>query len=887
MGRAADRDLNPARHGPLRPPRPGALIEPLTDHPAAPGFTRMDMHCHSRASDGPATAALGLIGCPECYSPPERVYEQAVARGMDLVTITDHDTITGAQELLDRGFPNVVVGEEVTVHFPEDRCRLHVLVWGLSPEQHEEIGRLRLRDDVYAFAEWLADDNLPHALAHPLYIQNGKLTRAHVEKCTLLFKCFETLNGAHTGLHRGVLERFLGTLTPATVQAMANAHGLRPLWPRVWDKACTGGSDDHGLLNVGRTWTAVENEGGIKVTDPKLFLRRVMSARCEPGGVAGHSSLLAHQLATVGAHFAAERLVPRLRPRARLIASRVLRFAGAGVPTPSKMALLVDSARAGLRRLRRGRRRTPAILTALRDTLGPVLDRHPAIRDRLAAGSWVGGTPLGDHERMPEFLDDLVAAATRAVFAGAFGRRRGSGAGCLLDGAGAASVLLGAQLPYIVSLFQQNKERPFLDAFDHETWRTGRRGTVTPLERPMRVCLFTDTLGDVNGVSRFIQNAAQQARASGRDLTVLTSTRFRVPDGANIVNFEPVLARAMPRYENLEMVLPPVLRMLRYVDRMQPDVIHVSTPGSVGIVGAIAARMLRVPMVGVYHTDFPAYIDHLFDDAAFTWATSAAMKLFYGPFAAIFTRSEDYRASLAAMGVPSDRLLALRPGIDPEAFQARYRDETIWAAHGADPASVKVLSVGRVSVEKNLPLLTKVWKRVRTRCAARGLNAELIVVGDGPYRATMEQELAGHGARFLGFRHGRELATIYASADLFVFPSTTDTLGQVVMEAGSSGLPVLVSDRGGPKEVVEQERTGLVLDADDPDLWVKSIVDLVADEPRRRAMGRAGHEMMQGMSFASSFDHFWEAHERVWHDRLAALGITSARAAAPGEPTPV
>src|SRR5687767_3933477 len=94
----------------------------------------------------------------------------------------------------------------------------------------------------------------------------------------------------------------------------------------------------------------------------------------------------------------------------------------------------------------------------------------------------------------------------------------------------------------------------------------------------MRVCLFTDTLGDVNGVSRFIQNTARQAHDSGRDLTVLTSTRFPVPDWPNIRNFPPLIAGKMPRYENLELVLPPVLAMLREIDRLRPDVFHISTP---------------------------------------------------------------------------------------------------------------------------------------------------------------------------------------------------------------------------------------------------------------------------------------------------------------------
>lgn len=387
-----------------------------------------------------------------------------------------------------------------------------------------------------------------------------------------------------------------------------------------------------------------------------------------------------------------------------------------------------------------------------------------------------------------------------------------------------------------------------------------------PFDRLLRVALFTDTLGDVNGVSRFIQNVAQQARERGRDLRVFTSTRFRTPDAPNVRNFTPLFAAKMPRYEQLEFAVPPVLRMLRELDARPPDVIHVSTPGPVGMVGWIAARMLGAPVLGVYHTDFPAYVDHLFGDDAFTWITARFMRFFYKPFTSIFTRSVDYTDSLVRLGMERERILPLRPGIDTDTFHIRHRDERVWErvlGPGAHPG-VKVLYVGRVSVEKTLPLLAKVWARAHARCAAAGVEADLVVVGDGPYRVAMERDLAGTRAHFLGFRHGAELSAIYASSDLFVFPSTTDTLGQVVMEAQSSGLPVLVSDRGGPKEVVAEGRTGHVLDAEDPEVWVEAIVTLVSDRERRRRMGEAAHAAIAPMSMARSFEHFWEAHERAW-----------------------
>jgi glycosyltransferase involved in cell wall biosynthesis len=187
----------------------------------------------------------------------------------------------------------------------------------------------------------------------------------------------------------------------------------------------------------------------------------------------------------------------------------------------------------------------------------------------------------------------------------------------------------------------------------------------------------------------------------------------------------------------------------------------------------------------------------------------------------------------------------------------------VWDRLGVPREGPKALYVGRVSVEKNLPLLASAWKRLVRAMPAGAGAPSLVVVGDGPYRERMQRELAGLHAYFPGFRHGPELSAIYASADLFAFPSATDTLGQVVMEAQSAGLPVLVSDRGGPREVVREGETGLVLPWNSAGAWCRALRTLLADPPRLRAMGEAAHRSMQPMTIRSSFEHFWSVHERA------------------------
>ncbi|MGJ8636859.1 MAG: glycosyltransferase family 4 protein [Phycisphaerales bacterium] len=394
-----------------------------------------------------------------------------------------------------------------------------------------------------------------------------------------------------------------------------------------------------------------------------------------------------------------------------------------------------------------------------------------------------------------------------------------------------------------------------------------------------RVLKFTDTLVDINGVCRFIQNTAATAHRTfehtSSDLTVFTSTRIEFPEHLkplpNIKNFTPLYARPMPGYDTLDLAIPPMLEMLRAAEDHRPDVIHISTPGAVGMVGMLAAKLMRTPITGVYHTDFPAYIDELFDSKFMSFGCRAMMRTFYKQFAAVFSRSADYESRLTDLGINPHKLVRLTPGFDNQQFSASLRDPSIWKPLGIPTDGFKLFFCGRVSTEKNLPILTKNWPSIKQHIESRtNQPAQLIIIGDGPYRPEMQSKLESHDTHFLGFKHGSELATLYASCDLFAFPSTTDTLGQVVMESQASGVPVIATDQGGPKEVILHEGTeresGLVLPFEtdqDQAAWIDALIDLACDPDRRAAMSRAAVEHMKNYSFDSSFNHYWSIHQHA------------------------
>jgi glycosyltransferase involved in cell wall biosynthesis len=852
-----------------------------TARDARPGSApkRVDLHCHSDASNKAAEAALNAISCPECYSHPEEVYAQAKQRGMDFVTITDHDTTCGVSRIATR--PDVLVGEELTCWFPEDHCKMHVLIYGHTPEDHAELQRIA--PNIYDVAAYVERNRIAHSVAHPIYRQNDKLERWHLERLLLMFKGFECLNGAHSALHREAFEPVLNRLTRQEMQKLSERHGLLPRWPEPWFKARTAGTDDHGLLNIGRTYTEFPPETRT-VEDVLQCLRE---GTCQPGGEAGSSIKLAHTFYSVAVRYYSRHIMsPGMKPN---LAATILQTIAGERPAPTKaefakLALkskLKTVSRAVLRPVRKLRdactswhgrpahalvsedahgRGAHATMAADTSGVGGVsgtgilknlflesakrrLGDHPALRQALEAGL----PPLGEHAEMFRYVSGINKDVSEGVAAAITESIDNASFTGLFD---SIASILGQQfvlLPYYFAVFHQNKERHLL-----------RQITGNPMPRDagsLRVGLFTDTLDDVNGVARFIRDMAAQAERQGRHLVVHTSTptpRFEVPGRKN---FAPLLSREMPYYSELKLNLPPVLDVLEWADRQQFDVIHCSTPGPMGLCGWMVAKMLRVPVLGTYHTDFPAYVDRLTRDHRVTNGTVAYMKWLYAEMAGVFSRSKAYRFNLRDLGLPEEKLHTLPPSIDLDKFRADLRDPNVWSDYGVTQPR-RLFYCGRVSVEKNLPMLVEAFKRL---CTLRN-DAALVIAGDGPYAPEMKAALAGLPAYFLGYRNDAQLAPLYAGSDLFVFPSRTDTLGQVVMEAQACGLPAIVGNEGGPKETVADGVTGVVLPATDPDRWCQAIHELLGDEPRLQRMGRSAPQRMSRFSLEATFDHFWSEH---------------------------
>jgi glycosyltransferase involved in cell wall biosynthesis len=225
------------------------------------------------------------------------------------------------------------------------------------------------------------------------------------------------------------------------------------------------------------------------------------------------------------------------------------------------------------------------------------------------------------------------------------------------------------------------------------------------------------------------------------------------------------------------------------------------------------------------------------------------MQWFYGQCDLVYVNSEFYRRCWIDRGILPEKLRIFPRGLDTELFNPALRDEKFWIKRGAK--GPVLLYVGRISKEKDLNLLIEIMPALRERAG----TFTLAIVGEGPYRAELAKNLPE--AIFTGILSGRELGVAYASADLFVFPSTTDTYGNVVAEAMAAGLPVAVSDIGGPRELVKTSQMGRILPARDVSAWVDGLAQMLAKPASRE--DRAALALLVGgeRRWESAFARFW------------------------------
>ena len=750
----------------------------LHDANASRSTARVDLHCHSTASQLSKLGIQRAVGLPECATPPEEVYALAKRRGMDFVTITDHDTIAGCLEIADR--PDVFVSEELTAWFRGEPQAVHILCFGITPDDHDWL-QAHARD-VETVAAYLHEHEIACALAHPFYAVEAPLTPRHRRRLAQLFPVWEVRNGA----------RAPALNAPAGVYI--ETHGGTGV----------GGSDDHAGVDIGRTYTEAPS-----AATPAEFLAHLRAGDVAAGGKQGSAAKWAHSA----------------------IALAVRALMTPGPPTPAEPPDPAAVLRMAERMMLEGDARSGAtgsdvspedgrrLVRAWLDAIDLDLDAQTLIAQLQAedfSHSDLARRARRVHERR---LAGAVDGVLRAAAEGA--------------DAGIAALELFAActpiVPYVPAQAFLAREKEKLMARESDA---------------VRVALVADGVGGMHGVTHTLDEIRERGLA-GFEVEVVGTDR-------NVDRRLSVVAEVdVPFYPGLQVGVPSLPAVAETLTEGRYDLVHLVSPGPAGIGAALIAKLLGLPVVGSYHTELAAYARVRAGDPRIEAAIRGVLAAFYGQCGSVLSPSAAADASLLALGIPAERIGRWDRGVDVGRFSPELRDRA------EEDTRIDVLYAGRLTREKGADLLADAF----LLAYARDPRLHLLLAGGGPEEDALRARL-GSAATFLGWLDGDALARAYANADAFLFASETDTFGQVILEAQASGLAVLAVDAGGPRELIEDGRTGL-LAPPDPEALAAALAGLAGRPSMRAQLGAAGVEAARGRSWERALGQLADGYARA------------------------
>jgi glycosyltransferase involved in cell wall biosynthesis len=375
-----------------------------------------------------------------------------------------------------------------------------------------------------------------------------------------------------------------------------------------------------------------------------------------------------------------------------------------------------------------------------------------------------------------------------------------------------------------------------------------------------RVAVIADGIGSMHGVTHTIEQIRERG-VSGFEIDVVGTdpgVDRRLPAAAEL---------EIPFYEGMTLGVPGLPDLVETLAEGSYDLVHVTAPGPAGIAATLMSRITGVPLLASYHTEIATYAGMRSKDGALEALTRAGLGAFYSAPAAVLSPSPSADASVVSLGADPSRVGRWERGVDTARFDPAKADRE------AFPGEFKVLYAGRLTREKGVDLLAESFL-----CAHEAdPRLHLLLAGGGPEEGELRERL-GDRATFLGWLSGEELPRAYASADAFLFASSTDTYGQVILEAAASGLPIVAVAEGGPAALIENRHTGLLC-RPDADHLAGTLLQLVASPALRRALGEAAARAARERSWERSMAQLAAGYRRALDAAAAGVSQGMARAA--------
>ncbi|HSK49613.1 MAG TPA: glycosyltransferase, partial [Solirubrobacterales bacterium] len=377
---------------------------------------------------------------------------------------------------------------------------------------------------------------------------------------------------------------------------------------------------------------------------------------------------------------------------------------------------------------------------------------------------------------------------------------------------------------------------------------------------PLRVAVIADGIAATHGVTRTIEQIRERG-VPGFEVEVVgtdAGVDRRLPAATEL---------EVPFYEGMRLGVPGLPDLVETLAEGRYDLVHVTAPGPAGIAATLLAHVTGAPLIASHHTELASYAGLRSGEEDLESMARLALGAFYRAPRAVLSPSPAADRSLLGLGVGEARIGRWERGVDTSRFDPGK------AARDAYPGEIKVLYAGRLTREKGIDLLAEAFLRAQRRDP----RLHLLLAGGGPEEAELRQRL-GERATFLGWLEGEELPCAYASADIFLFCSRTDTFGQAVLEAGASGLPTVAVGEGGPAALIENRHTGLLC-RPDPDHLAGALLQLASSPLLRRHLGASAQRAVRARSWEGSMEQLAAGYRRALAAPPAAARQPAAQVA--------
>lgn len=822
---------------------------------------KVDLHCHDHNSDIPDELWGRILRLPETWLKTKKLTKLLKEQNNDVVTITNHNNARSCWDLQDKGI-DVLVGAEFTCYFPEYELFIHVLTYGFTREQEKFLNEKR--QNIYEFLKYAASHDIPVILPHPLYFytKNEKIDLGLFEKFAVMFSRFEVLNGQRDLWQTVLTLNWAQSLTAEKINQYALKHQLNPadfgVSPSA-PKVLTGGSDDHTGIFLGLcgSYLHVPNLAERLKTEKAsvLALEAIKKGNIIPYGDVSENEKLNIALLDYFAEVATKIKDPGLF---RIMLHRGSAWDKMGCFALSNVLLEMQKHKKTMKFFDfihdalRGKKPSKIIKWQTNKDFRFCIEHLEKIADskKESPQAFVNTFNHSTNELFSH-LNKLIAKRVRKVIE--------ESDGPTLESISTEEITRKFEIPsQLTALFSSESVKqdnlsnvkvdkllghlsfPILIGFvlasaslastrvlyqNRELLNrfAEKSGKNTHTKKAL---YLTDTLRDKNGVSSSLSGKLKEIQRANLPIDFLICHQD-IESEPHLHVVKPVDSFDVPRYHEQQIRIPDIMEIARIFYEGGYDRIVCSTEGPMAVVSLFIQQMFNIPSYFFMHTDWVDFVKHTTQLNQYERdRIRRYLRALYNRYDGIFVLNSDHKTWLTGheMFIDESKVLLTAHHTTARGLVVpRIKKSTLFA--DANESTPILFIACRLSKEKGILDLPQIINQARLVIP----QLKIVVAGSGPASEELKTQLPD--ALFLGWQSKEQLASLYSSLDLFIFPSQFDTFGNVILEAFVHGMPVLAYNSKGPKDIVQHNINGyLVNDIDE--MSQKIIEFYLPDTPR-------------------------------------------------------